>query len=897
MIITTNLDDRKAMEEAITNEKNNLQMMFEVIPLGMMVIDENLMIKNVNRALVQMLRIEKENILNNLIGDGLQCVVNDHMGCGKGPKCNLCLLRQEINNGLQKGDFIKDLIVQLELYFNGEVQNLWCKINFSPISHKEGQQLVIIIEDITKQVRHEESLILARQLSVKMLDSLPVMVFRSNCDMEFNYVNQTFLDFIGEENEDAVSNIETYIHPDDFVKFYNRYTESFQKRIRFEIELGMKEKDGVYRNSLATGQPCFDVDNKFDGFIGTIFDMSEFNIAEKLIREEQEKYRLLFMNMESGFSYYRIICDKSGALIDLQFEEVNDTYEEMFDLKREVIVGMTFSKVFSHNKLEVSRYLKIYKDFMQNDGNVHLYEDYSKITNRWYSVSVYSSDKEHIAVLMTDIDYKKKAEIELQKAKVQAEVANKAKSEFLANMSHEIRTPLNGMVGMIELTLLTPLEKGQKENLTLAKECADTLLNIINDILDISKLEAGKMTVKNSDFAIETLMKEVKMTNLVHAQNKYLTLNTIIDPKMSHYFLGDVHRIKQVLNNLTSNAIKFTEEGEITIRVKQSKRTPTMMDVTFSVTDTGIGIFPEDSARLFKSFTQIDGSYTRKYGGSGLGLVITKQLVELMEGTIWFESQPGIGSTFFFTIPLKVGNKTENSETFQINEKKKTLGHILVAEDDKVNQIVITRMLKELGYSYDIANNGMEALALHEVNHYDLILMDIQMPVMDGIIATKRIRIREGQGKHTLIVAITAFALFGDREKFLEMGMDEYIAKPIAMDKLFELMINLKSGQRSNLVLPTESKRKLDRGQLLLIQEILKEIKVLIQDNDYLYIESKAHKLKEIFEKLEFEELKISAFMIELAMRRNNQEQVREYVLRLEEELTGIHSKLGEDQS
>ncbi|MHB8129597.1 MAG: PAS domain S-box protein [Mobilitalea sp.] len=885
VVIFRDITRIKAMEETLTYEKNNLQMMFELIPLAMMVIDENLFIKKVNKALIDMLHIGKESITNKLVGDGLQCATNENMGCGKGPMCNLCQLRTEVKKGLEKGEFINDLVLQLELYLEGSLQKPWCKINFAPMSHHDGMQLVVIIEDITKQVKYEESLILARQSSVKMLDSLPVMVLKSNCDMKFDYVNQTFIEFVGVEKEDVISNIEQYIHPDEIDKFYQIYSKSFRKKENFEIELLMKRKDGEYRDTLATGQPYFDVDNNFAGFIGTIFDMTEINRIEKIIREQQEKYRLLFMNMESGFSYYTIIWDESGDLVDLKYEEVNDTYEKMFHLKREAIVGKTFSEVFLDNELEVSRYINIYKDVIQNHGNVHLYEDYSNITYKWYSVSVYSSDKEHIAVLITDIDYKKKAEIELQKAKIQAEIANKAKSEFLANMSHEIRTPLNGMVGMIDLTLLTHLEKEQQDNLAIAKDCANTLLNIINDILDISKLEAGKMTVKNSDFSIATLIKEVKMTNLLHAQNKYLDLNTIIDNNISQYYYGDVNRIKQILNNLTSNAIKFTEEGEITLRVKETARTQTMMDVTFSVNDTGIGIFPEDSARLFKSFTQIDGSYTRKYGGSGLGLVITKQLVEMMDGKIWFESQQGVGSTFFFTIPIMIGNKIEMKEPYQIIKKQKSIGHILVAEDDKVNQMVITRMLKERGYSYDIANNGMEALALHEINNYDIILMDIQMPIMDGIAATSRIRIREGESKHTLIIAITAFALFGDREKFIELGMDEYMSKPIAMDKLFELMTSLRSKSESELDLPTPTMRLLDGGEMLMVQEKLNEIRGFIKDKDYSVIESIAHKLKVFFEKIDLEELKTAAFMIELAMRRDNHIQAEECIIQLEEKL------------
>jgi len=385
---------------------------------------------------------------------------------------------------------------------------------------------------------------------------------------------------------------------------------------------------------------------------------------------------------------------------------------------------------------------------------------------------------------------------ELNVAKEEAEKASRSKSEFLANMSHEIRTPMNGVLGMAQLLKDTPLSAEQRDYLGTISLSAENLLKLINNILDLSRIEMGKFDLNIETVDVRALLSE--LNTFFSPSVIEMGLNLHIEcPEQLPRIRTDEGSLRQVLINLMANAVKFTQKGLVRLRVECLDKTGNECTLAFCVADTGIGISPEAQETIFHNFAQADGSHTREFGGTGLGLSISKKLVEQLGGRLCVTSEPGHGSEFSFNITVNMESDFQNDQPKgnSENNPEQLNYHVLVAEDNKLNQRVISKMLEKVGCSVDVAENGRDAITQlkltapqEEWPRYDMILMDIQMPVLDGLKATAMIRAQEGEVRRTPIIAVTAHAMKGDREKFLEQGMDGYISKPVRREELLEVL-------------------------------------------------------------------------------------------------------------
>lgn len=408
-----------------------------------------------------------------------------------------------------------------------------------------------------------------------------------------------------------------------------------------------------------------------------------------------------------------------------------------------------------------------------------------------------------IVLNVRDITERKQFEEELSRARDAALESERAKSAFLATMSHEIRTPLNSIIGLSDLVLETPLAPEPREFMENIRLSADALLSIVNDVLDFSKIAADKLTLEKIEFDVGTVTGTALHLLAPAARNKGLELQVSVGDDVPRMVLGDPIRLRQVLVNLLSNAVKFTEHGRVVIEVALESESTDSAMVRFEVSDTGIGVAEEMQSRLFEPFRQADSSTTRKYGGTGLGLAIAAELVERMGGAIGVKSKLGHGSTFWFTarlVRVAMGEAREFDERRAAHDASSIAGtgkplaaqretaRLLLVEDNLINQKVALAQLRFLGYRCDSVTNGREALAALEKVNYDLVLMDCQMPEMDGYEATRQIRRREGSARHSIIIAMTAYGLEGDRENCLAAGMDDYLAKPVTKNQLGQML-------------------------------------------------------------------------------------------------------------
>jgi two-component system sensor histidine kinase/response regulator len=573
-------------------------------------------------------------------------------------------------------------------------------------------------------------------------------------------------------------------------------------------------------------------------FSASLRDITERKRAEQALRQSEERFQIVSRATHDGLWDWDLetntvwLSDSFGTLFGYEpgkFEPSPDFWMKSIhpdDL--EAVMSSLNAFLASREEIWSGEYR-----LRCADGS------YAFVFPRGYVIRDAEGKPMRMVGSLMNINRQKQAQEELRIAKETADAANRAKSEFLANMSHEIRTPMNGIIGMTDLVLETELDPGQREYLGMVKTSADSLLGLMNDILDFSKIEAGKMEIESINFSLRDRIRELVKPLVLRAEQKQLKLVTVIPAQVPDHLRGDPLRLGQILLNLISNAIKFTGRGEIVVAVDLDSEScklqhPTLKSsehcLQFSVSDTGIGIAAEKQAAIFEAFAQADSSTTRQYGGTGLGLAIVSRLIEQMGGRIWVESEVGKGTTFHFTIRFESFSSSslpaQASRTKDKDKKGRAPLRILVAEDNPINRAVAAGILEKQGHILTHAANGQEAIAALTSEGFDLVLMDVQMPEIDGLEATCRIReMEKTTGHHTPIVAMTAHAMTGDRELCLASGMDDYISKPIDKEKLLEVIARVfKSSSVDSSELKSRTKNEHDQGGVFAREPLLEQL-------------------------------------------------------------------------
>lgn len=520
-----------------------------------------------------------------------------------------------------------------------------------------------------------------------------------------------------------------------------------------------------------------------------------------------EQYRLLFAHMTEGFGLGEVILDAQGAPVDMRLIITNDAFYQQTGLTKDILGRSAHEYVPVLATLWLPRFASV-----ALSGQSLRFEEYNEDTGRYYEVYSYCPEPGRFIVLVWDISDRVQAEQRLhqlrceqealieqrtrewqqatrraEEALREADSANRAKSDFLAIMSHEIRTPLNGIIGFTELLLEGSLTEEKRHYVKLVRDSGELLLHLLNDFLDFSKIESGRLELEPVEF--DLTMEAAQVVALVRhsAERKGLALKSQVEA--SGHLRGDVVRVRQIMLNLLSNAIKFTDHGSVTLRCETMHADDRSLNIRVHVVDTGIGIAPDIQQKLFQPFVQADISTTRRFGGTGLGLVICRRIAEAMGGKIGVQSAPGCGSDFWAELPFeRLSESATNKTCDETPQDYHGSGRVLVVEDTPTSQMLVVEILKRIGCHVEAVSNGQEAVDAYKKAAYDLILIDCNMPVMDGFDATRMIRQLEQPGTHIPIIAMTALALQGDAERCLAAGMDDFISKPFRPHQLRKMV-------------------------------------------------------------------------------------------------------------
>ncbi|WP_299760545.1 PAS domain S-box protein [uncultured Pontibacter sp.] len=665
---------------------------------------------------------------------------------------------------------------------NGEV--LWFNTVKKPILTSDGQINVLgISNNITEQRLANKMLKESEELHRLLSENSKDMVCLHNLDGSYVYASKAVEEILGYKQEELLQKRpKDIIHPDD-IEFTKQQVvnEALQKKINVTFQHRLICHNGSELWVETSIRPILNELGEPVKFQSAARNITHRRQSDEALKNSEKKYRDL-INYSPAF-----ICthDLNGIILS-----VNPYLLNMLGYTAEEMLGHSLLNFFPREvEVQFEDYLKQFESQNLVDGVLTILNKEKQVQYLYYKNYKVEEPNlsPYIIAIAQDITDRMRTEQELTRAKEAAEESARVKENFMANMSHEIRTPMNGILGMASLLQKTTLDEAQQNFLNIIRQSADNLLVIINDILDIAKIEAGKVELEEIPFNLAETVRLAFQTFIYKAEEKEIAY--ILKPlELEHtVVIGDPYRLNQVLLNLLSNAIKFTEEGSVTLSCKALEELEDRVTVEFSVTDTGIGIPPSKADYIFEGFSQAYSSTTRKYGGTGLGLSISKTLIEMQDGRIWVESIEERGSTFSFILTyLKSSEELQVLQEEEIDYKSLGTIKVLLAEDNDINIFLAQSILEDWGAEVDVAPNGRIAVELAEKNLYDVILMDIQMPELSGMDATQEIRNLANENKANVpIIALTANALKGDAEKYLAAGMNDYMSKPFEEQKLF----------------------------------------------------------------------------------------------------------------
>ena len=756
-------------------------------------------------------------------------------------------------------------------------------------------------------VRTHEKLLSQTAKLNSIIESGSHLIWTIDSNYDLTSFNKNYFDAII-NNYDVMPTIQDGggVKGKSFDSFWEKkYSQAFAgKQLNFEIKLKDKNGDDLWKEIYLN--PIYLEDGSIEEVSGIANDITEKKKSQAALVESEEKFRNIFESFQD--IYFR--CNRNGHVT-----MVSPSIESVTGLKPNEVIGKNINLFFVKDAPHI-KYLKRllqYKHIQNVEFSVLAKND--RIIECICNLSlIYDANNKPILIegVVRDITELKLTNKELVKAKNEAETLLQVKEEFLANMSHEIRTPLNGIIGVLDLLQQTHLAKDQGSYLKTIKSSSETLLNILNDILDLSKIEAGKMQLRPAPIAPKQLINKLKSLFEPRASMHHIQLKFHLDSQVPEVIEADEMRLIQIISNLVANSIKFTPKGgsiDIGINLKEVKRKDLTLKI--DVRDSGIGIQKVDIDKLFTSFTQLDNSTTKSYSGTGLGLSISKQLVEIMGGEIGVFSNPGLGSTFWFSFKAKkstkklIAKKNDIESTIKVSPFTENIPYILVVDDNLVNRNVAGEILSKSGCKVDLASNGIEAVFKAKENNYDIIFMDIQITELDGIEANRQIK-NLYKKKQPLVVAMTAYSMKEDEERFLSAGLDDYLAKPIRATQIIAMVHRIMTGVAVEpAVMNKKTKhdlRKIINQEVIAqlekyggnemvyntMKEFEKEAKMqlnecmdAIKSNDYSSIQKTLHTLKGSASTLGIEKMAATAKALEVKLKKEDYTTLKEGLLEL----------------